>query len=173
MTGGHDEEAYARLWQELSAQGETGGDRSLLERPEGDLPALERHEQVNIGTSERLVYEYALLRVIPDLERGECVNVGLVFYCQLRDYLRFRHFVDEQRLKALSPALDLPQLQRALHGVSAHCQGDDHAAGDSLGRRFRWLTAPRSTILQPGPVHPGLTTDPATTFEHLFTRLVG
>ncbi|GAA3196245.1 DUF3037 domain-containing protein [Actinocorallia longicatena] len=122
---------------------------------------------------EHVIYEYAVIRVIPDLERGECLNVGLVLYCQKRDFLEFRPGVDEQRLKALSPSLDLEGVRRALSGIEAHIKGDDHAGGDSLGRRFRWLTAPRSTIVQPGPVHPGLTDDPAGTSERLFARLVG
>jgi hypothetical protein len=118
------------------------------------------------------LYEYALLRVVPDLERGECVNVGVVVYCQKRDFLGVRLKVDDVKLKTLAPGLDLDGLRAVLKGVQAHSDGDDHAAGDSLGRRFRWLIAPRSTIVQPGPAHPGLTDDPAKELERLFKRLV-
>ncbi|MEO5873675.1 MAG: DUF3037 domain-containing protein [Streptosporangiaceae bacterium] len=118
------------------------------------------------------LYEYALLRVVPDLERGESVNVGIVVYCQKRDFLGVRFRADEARLEALAPGLDLAGLRAALRGVQAHCEGGDHAADDSLGRRFRWLVAPRSTIVQPGPAHPGLTDDPAKELDRLFRRLV-
>lgn len=118
------------------------------------------------------LYEYALVRVIPDLERGEFLNVGVVVYCQKRDYLRVLISADENRLRAFSPGMNVEQLRRALNGIAAHCAGDDHAGGDSLGRRFRWLTAPRSTIVQSGPVHPGLTGDPDATLARLFERLV-
>jgi len=118
------------------------------------------------------LYEYALLRVVPDLERGECVNVGVVVYCQKRDFLGVLLKADETKLEVLAPGVDLEGVRAVLRGVQAHCDGDDHAAGDSLGRRFRWLIAPRSTIVQPGPAHPGLTDDPAKELERLFNRLV-
>lgn len=124
------------------------------------------------GRPEVDLYEYALLRLIPDLERGESLNVGVVVYCRKRDYLRVRISADENRLRAFSPGMNVEQLRRALNGIAAHCAGDDHAGGDSLGRRFRWLTAPRSTIVQSGPVHPGLTGDPDDTLTRLFERLV-
>ncbi|GAB2808233.1 DUF3037 domain-containing protein [Actinocorallia aurea] len=117
-------------------------------------------------------YEYSVLRFIPDLVRGECLNVGVVVYCQKSDYLGVRFTFDEARLAAFAPAAPLAELRRALDGISAHCTGDEHAAGESLGKRFRWLTAPRSTIVQPGPVHPGMTGDPDGTLDHLFERLV-
>ncbi|MCD0448477.1 DUF3037 domain-containing protein [Actinocorallia sp. API 0066] len=117
-------------------------------------------------------YEYAVLRFIPDLERGECLNVGVVVYCQKHDYLGVRFTDDEARMRAFAPAAALTEVRRALAGIAAHCAGDDHAAAESLGRRFRWLTAPRSTIVQPGPVHPGMTGDPDGTLDHLFERLV-
>lgn len=129
-----------------------------------ETPTLE-HTDVDL-------YEYALLRVVPDLERGELLNVGVVVYCRKRGYLQVRISADESRLRSFSPGMNLEQLRRALNGIAAHCAGDDHAGGDSLGRRFRWLTAPRSTIVQPGPVHPGLTDDPEATLTRLFERLV-
>jgi Protein of unknown function (DUF3037) len=121
------------------------------------------------------VYEYAVLRVIPNIERGETMNVGVVVYCQKRDFLGCRTHVDAERLQALDPGLDLDGVRNALEAVDAVCYGGDQAGqagGESLGGRFRWLTAPRSTVVQPGPVHPGLTDDPAAELSRLFELLV-
>jgi hypothetical protein len=121
------------------------------------------------------VYEYATLRVIPDIERGEFMNVGVVVHCRALDYLGCRTYLDATRLDALSATLDLDGVRRALHGVDAVCCGGEAAgpaAGESPGRRFRWLTAPRSAIVQPGPVHAGLTDDPAAELDRLHGLLV-
>jgi DUF3037 family protein len=123
----------------------------------------------------RHVFEYALYRVIPSIERGEAMNVGVVVYCRAVDFLDCRTYLDEQRLRALDPALDLPGVRSTLHAIDAVCCGGDkagQAADESPGSRFRWLTAPRSTIVQPGPVHAGLTADPAAELERLADRLV-
>lgn len=121
------------------------------------------------------VYEYALLRVIPDAERGELMNVGIVLYCRPLDYLGCRTRVDDARLRSLAPALDLGGVRNALTAIEAACCGGaeaGQAAAESPGRRFRWLTAPRSAIVQPGPVHAGLTKDPAKELDRLFDLLV-
>ncbi|RAY12514.1 DUF3037 domain-containing protein [Actinomadura craniellae] len=121
------------------------------------------------------VYEYAVLRVIPRIERGESMNVGVVVHCRARDFLGCRVHVDEVRLHALDPALDLDGVRSALRAVTALCGGGDQAgqaATESPGSRFRWLTAPRSTIVQPGPVHAGLTGDPAAELDRLLGLLV-
>ncbi|HZB28557.1 MAG TPA: DUF3037 domain-containing protein [Streptosporangiaceae bacterium] len=122
----------------------------------------------------RAVYEYATLRVVPSIERGEAMNVGVVLYCRRRDFLGCRTRVDPDRLRALAADLDLEGVRNALHAVDATCGGGSagRAAASSLGERFRWLTAPRSTIIQPGPVHPGLTDDPAAELGRLFDLLV-
>jgi hypothetical protein len=120
-------------------------------------------------------YEYALLRVIPRVDRGESINAGVVLYCQGLDFLGARIALDPDRLRALDPGVDPDAVRAALASVVAVCDGDPGAgpAGTGpLGTRFRWLTAPRSTIVQPGPVHGGLTTDPATDLEHLVDSLV-
>jgi hypothetical protein len=122
-----------------------------------------------------IVYEYAVLRVIPSIERGETMNVGVVVYCRQRDFLACRTHVDAERLQALDPGLDIDGVRNALDGVDAVCCGGaqaGQAANESLGGRFRWLTAPRSTVVQPGPVHPGLTEDPAAELSRLFDLLV-
>lgn len=124
---------------------------------------------------DRAVFEYALLRVVPRLERGECVNAGVIVYCQERGFLAARSALDEGRLLTLDPGADVAGVLRALEGVEAMCRGGEGAgvAGrDRPGQRFRWLTAPRSTIVQPGPVHGGLTEDPEAEVVRLLDRLV-
>ena len=121
------------------------------------------------------VYEYATLRVMPDIERGEFMNVGIVVHCRALDYLSCRTHLDEVRLHALAPSLDLEGVRRALTGIDAVCCGGaqaGQAGAESPGRRFRWLTAPRSAIVQPGPVHAGLTGDPAAELDRLHRLLV-
>jgi hypothetical protein len=125
--------------------------------------------------NDRHVFEYALLRVVPRIERGECVNAGVLVYCRAKSYVGARTHLDEGRLLALDPRADLAGVRAALRAVEGVCAGGDaagQAAGDDPGRRFRWLIAPRSTVLQPGPVHTGLTTDPAAETERLLELLV-
>ncbi|GAB3984024.1 DUF3037 domain-containing protein [Actinoallomurus acanthiterrae] len=121
------------------------------------------------------IFEYAVLRVIPRVERGETMNVGVILYCQADDFLGCRTHVDEARLRALTPDLDVDGVRAALKAVDDICCGGPRAgqaAGESLGARFRWLTAPRSTVVQPGPVHSGLTADPAAQLDRLLDVLV-
>ncbi|MEU3949960.1 DUF3037 domain-containing protein [Streptomyces sp. NPDC029526] len=125
--------------------------------------------------SGRHVYEYALLRVVPRVERGECVNAGVLLYCRPLSFVAARIHLDEARLLALDPDVDLAGVRAALRAVERVCAGGDgagQAAQDDAGRRFRWLIAPRSTIVQPGPVHTGLTADPGTETERLLGLLV-
>jgi hypothetical protein len=117
------------------------------------------------------VFEYALLRVVPRVERGEAINVGVIVYSQAYRYLCARIELDESRLLAVDPEVDLDALATALSAFEKACT-EGPLAGRPLGERFRWLTAPRSTIVQPGPVHSGLTTDPAAELTHLFDTLV-
>ncbi|MBQ0830626.1 DUF3037 domain-containing protein [Streptomyces tagetis] len=125
--------------------------------------------------SDRHVFEYALLRVVPRVERGERINAGVLVYCRAKEYVGARTHLDEARLLALDPGVDLPGVRAALRAVEGVCGGGDlagQAAPDEPGRRFRWLIAPRSTILQPGPVHTGLTADPAAEADRLLGLLV-
>lgn len=119
-------------------------------------------------SEQRHPYEYAVLRVVPRVERGEAINAGVIVYCHALDFLGSHVHLDRARLAALDPHTDADAVERALE-AAANCalRGDD-----DLGRRFRWLTAPRSTVVQPGPIHTGLTTDPAAEAERLFTLLV-
>ncbi|MGH1555316.1 DUF3037 domain-containing protein [Streptomyces sp. L7] len=125
--------------------------------------------------NERDVFEYALLRVVPRVERGECINAGVLVYCRARSYVGARTHLDEARLLALDPEADVAGIRAALGAVEGVCAGGEaagQAARDDAGRRFRWLIAPRSTVVQPGPVHTGLTVDPAAETERLLDLLV-
>jgi hypothetical protein len=125
--------------------------------------------------SERDVFEYALLRVVPRVERGECFNAGVVVYCRAKSFVAARTHLDLVKLKALDPRADVTGVRAALHAVEGVCRGGEdagQAARDDAGRRFRWLIAPRSTVVQPGPVHTGLTADPEAEVERLLDLLV-
>ena len=124
----------------------------------------------------RLAYQYVVLRCVPRVDREEFVNVGVVVYCQATEFLDVAWHVDRERLSAFDPRLDLDQVCEALEFVAGVCAGDERAgaaAGKPIGQRFGFLKAPRSTVLQPGPVHGGLTQDPARQLEHLMEKLVG
>ena len=120
-------------------------------------------------------FQYVVLRCVPRVDREEFVNVGVVLYCQQAEFLEARCHVDADRLAALAPDLDLDAVRSALAAVEAVSRGDESAgaAGRTpLGTRFGFITAPRSTVVQPGPIHGGLTTDPARELDHLLDRLV-
>jgi hypothetical protein len=122
-----------------------------------------------------LGFQYVVLRCVPRVDREEFVNVGVVLYCQQADFLEARCHVDAERIAALAPDLDLDAVRSALAAVEAVSRGDESAgaAGRTpLGTRFGFITAPRSTVVQPGPIHGGLTTDPARELDHLLDRLV-
>lgn len=121
-------------------------------------------------------YQYVVLRCVPRVEREEFVNVGVVLYSQAADFLDARYHVDEERLRALAPGLDTELVHDALETLCRVCRGETGGGLPdlgSLGRRFGWISAPRSTVVQPGPVHGGLAADPAAELERLVTRLVG
>lgn len=123
----------------------------------------------------RIPFEYAVIRVMPRIERGELINVGVILYCQQRDYLAVRTRLDPARLLVLDPEADVAALEVALHAWETTCDGGSGSAAARMkqGERFRWMIAPRSTIIQPGPVHMGLTDDPVAEHQHLLDRLVG
>ena len=108
----------------------------------------------------KIPYEYAVIQAVPRVERGELINVGVVLYCQASDFLAARTHLDTERLRALDPDADTDAIGAALTAWETTCGNDEAARGMSLGERFRWLVAPRSTILRAGPVHMGLTDDP-------------
>ena len=113
------------------------------------------------------VFEYAMVRAVPRPERGEFMNVGAIVYSAPLRFLRCAVEVDADRLRALDPALDVEVLADALRSLCQACEGTGPMAQSTVGQRFRWLTAPRSTILQTSPAHTGLTEDPATELTRL------
>jgi len=128
------------------------------------------------GTGERHGFQYVVLRCVPRVDREEFVNVGVLLYCQSAGYLCAASNVRQDRLLALAPDLDLDAVRSALTAIEEVCCGRSAPAADagiSLGQRFGWLAAPRSTVVQPGPIHGGLTEDPAGQLRHLLQTLVG
>ena len=124
----------------------------------------------------KLPYQYVVLRCVPRVDREEFVNVGVVLYCQATDFLQAAWNVDRERLVALDPRVDVAQVCEALAFVDGVCAGDERggeAGRQPTGTRFGFLRAPRSTVVQPGPVHGGVTDDPERQLEHLLERLVG
>jgi len=135
----------------------------------------------------RSPYQYTVLRCVPRVEREEFVNVGVVLFCPEQDFLGCAWRLDEERLRALAPSLDVPAVRAALEAVEMVCAGEAHGAygettrataygvrsvGDTQSSRFGFLKAPRSTVLQPGPVHGGMTADPQAELDRLLSRLV-
>jgi hypothetical protein len=120
-------------------------------------------------------FAYAILRVVPHVERGERINVGVVLFCRRRQFLGVRIELDDAKLAALAPDCDSAPLRAALDSIAAVAAGDDAGgplAGLDASERFGWLTAPSSTIVQPSPVHTGLTEDPQADLDRLFGLLV-
>jgi hypothetical protein len=125
--------------------------------------------------SAEYTYDYAIVRVVPRVDRGEQVNVGVILSCADTDFLDARIELDEAVLRALDPEIDLSAVRTNLAVIPAVCRGGPAAGPIGLlppRGRFRWLVSPRSTIIQPSPVHTGRTSDPAACLEHLMDRLV-
>ena len=123
----------------------------------------------------RMPYEYVVLRCVPRVDREEFVNVGVVLHCRDADVLACAGHVDAGRLAALWPDLDAAAVGDAIARAQAVCDGDARVgavAGESRSIRFGFLKAPRSTVVQPGPVHGGTTTDPAAELRLLADRLL-
>jgi len=120
-------------------------------------------------------FDYAILRVVPRVEREEFVNAGVILFCLERDYLAARVALDEERVRALFPAADLAAIREHLQAVPRICAGGEGSGpiGElSRRERFHWLVAPRSTVIQVSPVHAGLCEDPERALEHLLDRMV-
>lgn len=126
-------------------------------------------------SSERYGFEYAVLRVVPRVDRGEMINAGVLLYCRPLHFLAARVALDSLRVLAIDPAADVASIERALAAVLGVCDqrpAVGPAGQQEIGRRFRWLTAARSTVVQPGPVHTGLTQDPDAEADRLLAALV-
>jgi hypothetical protein len=120
-------------------------------------------------------FQYVVLRCVPRVDREEFLNVGVVLYCQRAEFLRARCHLDADRLRLLDDGVDVEAVASALAAVEAVCAGlpvAGAAGRGAMGTRFGFVKAPRSTVVQPGPVHGGATSDPDAELEHLLERLV-
>jgi hypothetical protein len=128
-----------------------------------------------VGAPEHEEFQYALLRVVPRLERGEAMNAGVVLFCRRRSFLEARMRLDRDRLAALDPEADAGAIERHLASLAAIAAGHEGAgpiAALPQSERFSWLVAPSSTIVQPSPVHTGFCADPEAMLARLFDELV-
>jgi hypothetical protein len=124
---------------------------------------------------ERRDFQYTILRVVPRIERGECINVGVVVFCRQHNFLGIRIELDGERLRALAPDLDPAAVEPHLEAIAAVVAGEPSAgplAQLSPSERFGWVAAKSSTVIQPSEVHTGLTDDAQATLDHLFKSLV-
>lgn len=120
-------------------------------------------------------FEYAVIRVVPRVEREEFLNVGVILYCRFHKFLDVSLHLDEQKLRALSVKIDIADLKDHLNAFEEICRGTSKGspiAKSDIASRFRWLTAARSTIVQSSKVHPGICSDPAETLEKLYRQYV-
>lgn len=121
------------------------------------------------------LFEYAVIRVVPRVEREEFLNVGVVLYCRQMKFLRMMYLLDEARLHAFCAGLDVSELQSYLAAFEKICNGEKDGgpiAKLDIASRFRWLTAMRSTVVQTSRVHPGLNGDPQAALTRLYEQLV-
>ena len=123
----------------------------------------------------RSSFEYAIIRVVPRVERGEFINVGIVLYCRARSFLDAQVALDEPRLTALAPTADTGEILRYLEAFQRICRGEPDVG--PIGRltqreRFHWLVSPRSTVIQTSSAHAGLCDNPTETLEHLMATVV-
>lgn len=124
---------------------------------------------------EQQLFEYAVIRIVPRVEREEFLNIGLILYCRDMQFLETMYSIDEERLRAFAGYVDMAELKKHLCAIEKISRAD-HTAGEiaklDIASRFRWLTAARSTILQTSKVHPGLCNDPMETLKRLYKELV-
>ena len=124
---------------------------------------------------ERFVFDYAIVRVVPRVDRGEFLNVGVILFCPTQGYLETRIALDRERLLALDASVELGAVETHLSTIPRVCAGDAEAG--TIGAlpqraRFHWLVAPRSTVIQTSPVHTGRCDDPAAALDHLVLTMV-
>lgn len=124
---------------------------------------------------ESYLFEYAVIRVVPRIEREEFLNAGVILYCAKKKFLECTCMLDEKRLQAFAGDVDIEEIKQHLRSLGYICEGS--AEGGAIAKldmasRFRWLTATRSTVVQASKVHPGLCKDPAETLGRLFNQLV-
>lgn len=124
---------------------------------------------------ENYLFEYAVIRIVPHVEREEFLNVGIILYCAGQKFLKALYELDEIRLRVLCDKLDINEVKEHVSSFDTICRGGKDAGPIGklpMPERFRWLTAERSTMLQTSKVHPGLCTDADEMLERLFTQLV-
>jgi hypothetical protein len=124
---------------------------------------------------EKQLFEYAVIRVVPRVEREEFLNIGIVLYCKKTRFLQCKFHLNQERLHAFCPALDIREAETYLQSFERICSGskDGGPIGQlDIASRFRWLTATRSTVVQTSKVHPGFCTEPKETLQHLYEQLV-
>ncbi|HEV2074504.1 MAG TPA: DUF3037 domain-containing protein [Thermomicrobiales bacterium] len=129
-----------------------------------------------MNSPDRVSYFYSVLRLVPRVERGECFNVGVAMLSRSRRFLAVRTDLDEEKLAVLAPGVHPEIIREQLVALETVAAGDPAAgpmAALEPAERFHWITSPSSTIIQPSPVHSGLTTDPQLTLDRLFNELVG
>ncbi len=124
---------------------------------------------------ERHLFEYAVIRIVPRVERDEFINAGVILYCSSQGFLRTMYEINEARIRSLYDAADVAEITERIRAFERICKGK--MEGGTIGKlpiasRFRWLTATRSTIVQTSKVHPGLCIDPAETLNSLYNQLV-
>lgn len=120
-------------------------------------------------------FDYAVIRIVPRVDRGEFINAGVIVFCRTQRYLAARVELDEARARALDPTLDLEEIASHLESIPKICAGDAQAgpiAQLTQSERFNWLVAPRSTIVQCSPVHSGLCSEPAGQLDRLMDLMV-
>ena len=124
---------------------------------------------------DRVTYEYAVIRLVPKVEREEFLNIGVILFSKRKKYLGIRFSINEKRIKSFSESADIKLITKYIQAWEMICKGEPH--GGAIGKfelpsRFRWLTASRSTIIQSSKTHPGLCHNPEEVLEELFERLV-
>jgi hypothetical protein len=120
-------------------------------------------------------FDYAIIRVVPRVERGELINAGVIVSCPVQAYLAAKIAFDAGRLQALAPSVDTAEIEAALAVIPLIAAGDPRGgpiAALPRGERFHWLVAPRSAMIQTSPVHTGLCEEPDAVLDHLVARLV-
>ena len=125
---------------------------------------------------EKHLFEYAVIRVVPRVEREEFLNIGIVLFCAKQKFLQAKYFVNESRLISFCVEIDIDELKQHLHAFERICLGEKEAGPIGqldMASRFRWLTATRSTVVQASKVHPGFCIDAGETLNKLFEQLVG
>jgi hypothetical protein len=134
------------------------------------LAAFSPEKSIEICT-----FEYSIVRIVPRVEREEFLNVGVLVFCLVQEFLEARIEFDAARLQSFAPWLDLHSIEEHLHTVPLVCAGGANSGPIGqmpLRARFHWLVAPRSTLIQMSPVHSGLCHDPGAALEHLLDRMV-